>query len=94
MSAIHTVLMILCILSLIIATILRYKISRTIGSKGYRTSFWSKPSQILDFIRVIRNENDKREKKDYKIILIAYFSFYVLTILLFFLNFYILLKFE
>ena len=88
----NTALTISSILSLCISVILMYKISRIIGSKGYSTSIGTNPSEIFDFIKMIRKETDKREKRDYIIMLIAYFFFVILTIVLFFSSFLISLK--
>ena len=69
-----------------------YKISGIIGSKGYSTSIGTNPSEFFDFIKMIRKETDKREKRDYIIMLIAYFFFIILTIVCFLSSFLVWFK--
>jgi len=67
------------IVSMILGAILWYKISDIIGRKWYFTSLGTDLRIILDFIKMIKAEGDKRSKKDYIVILIATIFFTILS---------------
>lgn len=71
----------LFIISIGFLIILSINISKILESKGYSTSFWSNPTEIIDFISIIRKEADSRHKRDYKVILTVYFFSFILTFL-------------
>ena len=69
----------LFIICSIVSIILMMMISNTLKSKGYHTSFFSNPIEIINYFRVIKNEKKTIEKLKLLGLLFLSFSSTILT---------------
>ncbi len=81
---INIILIVSFIVSFILTVFLNLSIIRILNGEGIRTSYYITDFHLFKFVRLIRNDKNKKNRKENLLILFATIIFSALTIFLFF----------